>query len=98
VEEQRGTQELIDFATKSLKSLIKQEEQHENVKSDLRLFCCMKIGVMAGKSQYHYFINGLSRTWNIAIFRTSGNSELIDKGDYICQQLVHYLPMFLCEI
>jgi hypothetical protein len=94
VEQQRGNQELINFAMKSLKALIKQEEQGGNAKSNLRFFCRMDIGVMTNKSKYHYFVNGLSRSWDTAMFMTGDNSQLVQKQDYICQEFVRHLPMF----
>lgn len=95
-EEERGNKELIYFATKSLQALINQEEHVGDVKSDLRLFCRMDIGVLKNsESQYNYFINGLSRKLNTTMFITDGNTQLVDRGKVICREFVCHLPAFL---
>lgn len=95
-EEERGNEELMYFATRSLQALINREEQVGDVKSDLRLFCRMDIGVLKNsESQYNYFINGLSRTLNTTMFMTGGNAQLVDRGKVICREFVRHLPAFL---
>jgi hypothetical protein len=95
-EEERGNKELAFFANKSLQALIDEEEKVGNLKSDLRLFCRMDIGVLKNSgSQYNYFINRLSRTQNTVMFMTGQNPQLVDRGKAICRAFVQHLPAFL---
>jgi hypothetical protein len=95
-EQQRGKQELVSFATKSLNALIDQEERGGTFKSDLQLFCRMDVGVMYNvDSELHYFINGVYRTLDATLFMTKGDARLMDIRKAICQELVYYMSAFV---
>jgi hypothetical protein len=77
---------------KSLEALIEREENGGSLQSSLRLFCRMDIAVMNdSKSEFHYFIKGVSRTLNSVLFMTGRTPRLSENTTSICQAFMRTL-------
>ena len=62
-----GTIAFHDFATKTFRALIKEEEKTVKHTSSLRLFGRLDISVMESAGQYCYFASGLERSFQTEI-------------------------------
>jgi hypothetical protein len=88
VENERGKQELLEFAQTTLRGLIKAEEIQLGCATGLRLFCRMDIGVIKlHDGRFEYWVNEVDRTPNASLFACGvhpwGETLAKDFGDVI---------------
>ena len=64
-----GTKELLDFATKTYKYLVNEEERmNGNELTDLRFLCRLDVSVFFFQGRYSYFINEIAATHKAGLF------------------------------